>query len=70
MTHLAREQSTIDTADLEPPLQRLTSEQPNIPIENVDVTRQSIAFGRWAIPKLVRIYLTYKQQNNVIHLVM
>lgn len=39
--------------DAAPPLQRLCSEQPCIPIENIDVTRADCAFGRWALPKLV-----------------
>ncbi|GJQ82072.1 hypothetical protein Trydic_g6944 [Trypoxylus dichotomus] len=52
--NLARQQPTIDTTDLEPPLNRLTSEQPCIPTQNVDPTRRPLAFGRLAIPKLCR----------------
>lgn len=50
----ARNQPTIDTADIEPPFLRLSSEQPSIPIKNVDVTRRQLAFGRRALPKLRR----------------
>lgn len=52
--NLARNQLTIDTADIEPPFLRLCSEQPSIPIQNVDVTRRLQAFGRYALPKLRR----------------
>lgn len=52
--NLARSQRTIDTTDLDPPYLRLSSEQPNIPIKNVDVTRRPQAFGKWALPKLRR----------------
>lgn len=52
--NLARCQPTIDTADLDPPFLRLTSEQPNIPIENVDVTRRQVGFGKLALPQLRR----------------
>lgn len=52
--NLARSQPTIDTADIDPPYLRLSSEQPNIPIKNVDVTRRPQAFGRWALPKIRR----------------
>ncbi|KAJ8944778.1 hypothetical protein NQ318_003646 [Aromia moschata] len=43
-----------DVYDLEPPFNRLTSDQPTIPAPNVDVTRRPVAFGRWAMPKLRR----------------
>lgn len=52
--NLARNQPTIDTSDLDPPFLRLSSEQPNIPIENVDLTRRSVGYGKLALPKLRR----------------
>lgn len=52
--NLARQQPTIDSGDFEPPLNRLTSEQPCIPTINVDPTRRPLAFGKLAIPKLCR----------------
>ncbi|XP_018563702.1 radial spoke head 14 homolog [Anoplophora glabripennis] len=50
----AREFNYADVHDLEPPFQRLVSEQPTIPVQNVDVTRRPLAFGRRAMPKLKR----------------
>lgn len=44
----------IDEFDLDVPFNRLTSEQPCIPQERVDVTRRPVAFGRLAMPKLRR----------------
>ncbi|XP_074039457.1 radial spoke head 14 homolog isoform X3 [Leptinotarsa decemlineata] len=61
----AREFSNIDEHDLDPPANRLTSEQPNIPVKNVDVTRRSLGFGRKAMPKLRR-ELHNKDQDVVI----
>ncbi|KAF2905972.1 hypothetical protein ILUMI_00203 [Ignelater luminosus] len=52
--NLARNQPTIESSDFEPPWNRLTSEQPCIPIDNIDVTKRPVAFGRWALPKLRR----------------
>lgn len=46
--------TNIDEHDLEPPFNRLTSEQPTIPVNNVDPTRRAESFGRWALPKLRR----------------
>lgn len=40
--------------DKEPPIMRLCSEQPCIPVDKVDPTRCDKAFGRWALPKLVK----------------
>lgn len=44
---------TIDAFDSMPPFNRLTSNQPCLPIENCDITRRPLAFGRLAMPKLV-----------------
>ncbi|KAG5885909.1 hypothetical protein JTB14_012156 [Gonioctena quinquepunctata] len=49
----ARGHYEIDELDLDPPFNRLTSEQPNIPVQNVDVTRRPLGFGNRAMPKLV-----------------
>nr|XP_022918801.1 radial spoke head 14 homolog [Onthophagus taurus] len=51
---LARCQLTVDSGDFEPPWHRLVSEQPCIPVQNVDVLRRPLGFGRWAMPKLRR----------------
>ncbi|XP_065159938.1 radial spoke head 14 homolog [Atheta coriaria] len=45
---------TIDAFDSMPPFNRLTSNQPCLPIENCDITRRPLAFGRLAMPKLLR----------------
>lgn len=37
----------------EPPIMRLCSQQPCLPVKNVDPTRAKKAFGRWALPRLV-----------------
>ncbi|XP_050303048.1 radial spoke head 14 homolog [Anthonomus grandis grandis] len=57
--------SHIDEHDLNPPLKRLTSEQPQLLVNNVDVTRRPEGFGRWALPKLRR-ELHHKDINVVI----
>ncbi|XP_030755597.1 radial spoke head 14 homolog [Sitophilus oryzae] len=44
----------VDEYDRAPPFNRLTSEQPCIPVKNVDCTRRPQGFGRWAMPKLRR----------------
>ncbi|XP_057658841.1 uncharacterized protein LOC130895517 [Diorhabda carinulata] len=44
----------IDEHDLEPPFNRLISEQPNIPVKNLDLIHRPIGFGRYAMPKLRR----------------
>ncbi|KAF5301439.1 hypothetical protein FQA39_LY02168 [Lamprigera yunnana] len=49
---LARDQEVIDGCDFLQPYNRLTSEQPFIPAQHVDVTRRPEAFGRWALRKL------------------
>lgn len=64
--NLARSQPTIDTADLDPPFLRLSSEQPNIPIENIDLTRRPVGFGKLALPKLRR-ELHSNNETTVIH---
>lgn len=51
----ARSKPATDEFDLDPPFLRLCSEQPNVPIQNVDVTRRPLAFGRCALPKLVNL---------------
>ncbi|XP_031344403.1 radial spoke head 14 homolog isoform X2 [Photinus pyralis] len=51
---LARDQPTIDGCDFDPGYNRLTSQTPSIPSEHLDVTRRPLAFGRWALPKLMR----------------
>lgn len=50
--NLARDQPTTDTSDLESPFHRLTSEQPHIPTQHVELSKRPEAFGRWALPKL------------------
>nr|CAI5858041.1 unnamed protein product [Callosobruchus analis] len=55
----------IDEHDLEPPFNRLTSEQPNIPVQNIDVTRRPLGFGRVAMGKLRR-ELHHKHEEVVI----
>nr|CAH7722130.1 unnamed protein product [Callosobruchus chinensis] len=55
----------IDEHDLEPAFNRLTSQQPNIPVQNVDVTRRPLGFGRVAMPKLRR-ELHHKNEDTVI----
>ncbi|KAJ3659140.1 hypothetical protein Zmor_010845 [Zophobas morio] len=53
--NLARTEATVaDISYFEPPWFRVTSEQPDIPSENADVTRRPLAFGSWALPKLRR----------------
>lgn len=42
----------IDEHDYDKPFNRLTSEQPCIPVQNVDVTRRPLGFGRIAMTKL------------------
>ncbi|KAJ8931920.1 hypothetical protein NQ314_015118, partial [Rhamnusium bicolor] len=54
MLNIARDFSGNDVYDLEPPFNRLTSEQPSIPVQHVDVTRRSLGFGRCAMPILRR----------------
>ncbi|KAF7281804.1 radial spoke head 14 homolog [Rhynchophorus ferrugineus] len=44
----------IDEHDLDPAFNRLTSEQPCIPVRNVDPTRRPEGFGKYAMPKLRR----------------
>ncbi|KAJ8982977.1 hypothetical protein NQ317_001417 [Molorchus minor] len=63
--HKAREFQWQDVYDLEPPFNRLTSDQPTIPAPNVDVTRRPVAFGRWAMPKLRR-ELHHEKEEVVI----
>lgn len=60
LLNVARDYEWIDVHDLEPPLHRLVSEHPNIPVPNVDVTRRPLAFGRRAMPKLVRTLRFFK----------
>lgn len=50
---IAREEEAIDAFDTSPPFLRLSSQQPNIPIKKVDVTRRPLGFGRVAMPLLV-----------------
>ncbi|CAG9819777.1 unnamed protein product [Phaedon cochleariae] len=57
--------NSIDEHDLDPPFNRLTSEQPHIPVENVDITRRPLGFGRKAMPKLRR-ELHHKNERVVI----
>ncbi|CAG9856747.1 unnamed protein product [Phyllotreta striolata] len=44
--------TSLDVHDLEPPFQRLCSEQPNIPVQNLDVIHRPIGYGRGAMVKL------------------
>ncbi|CAG9767017.1 unnamed protein product [Ceutorhynchus assimilis] len=44
----------IDEHDLDPAFNRLSSAHPNIPVQNVDVTKRPEGFGKWAMPKLRR----------------
>ncbi|CAH1996208.1 unnamed protein product [Acanthoscelides obtectus] len=55
----------IDEHDLEPPLNRMTSEQPNIPVQYVDATRRPLGFGCVAMRKLRR-ELHHKHEEVVI----
>lgn len=48
----ARENLLEDFYDGEPFCLRLTSNQPDLPVQNVDVTRNPLAFGRLALLKL------------------
>ncbi|KAJ8922498.1 hypothetical protein NQ315_007528 [Exocentrus adspersus] len=61
----AREYSWADVHDLEPPFNRLVSEHPNLPVQNVDSTHRPLAYGRLAIPKLRR-ELHHKDEEVVI----
>lgn len=51
-----------DEHDLDPPFNRLTSEQPNIPIQNIDITRRPLGFGNVAMKKLVCVFNTPTKQ--------
>lgn len=53
--YAAREVPVRDCFDKNPPFLRLSSEQPNIPTGNVDVTKRPLGFGRAAMPLLVNI---------------
>lgn len=55
----------IDQHDLEPPFNRLTSEQPNVPARNVDVTRRPLGFGWVAMTKLVGMIHRYIHTNII-----
>uniref|UniRef100_A0A6P7GJM4 Uncharacterized protein LOC114338981 n=1 Tax=Diabrotica virgifera virgifera TaxID=50390 RepID=A0A6P7GJM4_DIAVI len=55
----------IDGHDLEPPFNRLCSEQPNIPIADLDIIHRPIGFGRCAMTKLRR-ELHHKDPKVVI----
>ncbi|RZB39707.1 rhabdoid tumor deletion region protein 1, partial [Asbolus verrucosus] len=61
----ARGHEIITDPDFEPPFFRLTSEQPDIPIDGIDPTRRPVAFGKWALPKLRR-ELHHKDELVVI----
>lgn len=51
---LALQVPSTDFFDCDLNFHRLCSEQPCIPIKNIDVVRRSEPFGNWALPKLVK----------------
>ncbi|CAG9835955.1 unnamed protein product [Diabrotica balteata] len=55
----------LDGHDLEPPFNRLCSEQPNIPIADLDIIHRPVGFGRCAMTKLRR-ELHHKDPKVVI----
>lgn len=61
----ARQNLLEDFYDGEPFCLRITSNQPDIPVEEVDATRSPLAFGRLGLPK-IRRELHHKDEMVVI----